>query len=62
MAWCVDRLGRSLQDLVHFLDDIRASRVELFALSKGLTPQARPAGRCFGMLSVFSEFERAIIQ
>jgi DNA invertase Pin-like site-specific DNA recombinase len=62
MAWSVDRLGRSLQDLVHFLDHLRATRVELFLHQQGLDTTS-PAGRAmFGMLSVFSEFERAIIQ
>ena len=62
MAWSVDRLGRSLQDLVHFLDHLRATRVELFLHQQGLDTTS-PSGRAmFGMLSVFSEFERAIIQ
>ena len=62
MAWSVDRLGRSLQDLVHFLDHLRSTRVELFLHQQGLDTTS-PAGRAmFGMLSVFSEFERAIIQ
>ena len=62
MAWSVDRLGRSLQDLVHFLDHLRSTRVELFLHQQGLDITS-PAGRAmFGMLSVFSEFERAIIQ
>jgi hypothetical protein len=60
MAWSVDRLGRSLQDLVHFLDHLRSTRVELFLHQQGLDTTS-PAGRAmFGMLSVFSEFERAI--
>jgi DNA invertase Pin-like site-specific DNA recombinase len=62
MAWSVDRLGRSLRDLVHFLDHLHATRVELFLHQQGLDTTT-PAGRAmFGMLSVFSEFERAIIR
>ena len=30
MAWSVDRLGRSLKDLVNFLDELRALNVDLF--------------------------------
>ena len=46
----------------HFLDHLRATRVELFLHQQGLDTTS-PAGRAmFGMLSVFSEFERAIIQ
>jgi DNA invertase Pin-like site-specific DNA recombinase len=62
MAWSVDRLGRSLQDLVAFLEHLRAARVELFLHQQGLDTTT-PAGRAmFGMLSVFAEFERAIIR
>jgi DNA invertase Pin-like site-specific DNA recombinase len=62
MAWSVDRLGRSLQDLVAFLEHLRATKVELFLHQQGLDTTT-PAGRAmFGMLSVFSEFERAIIR
>jgi DNA invertase Pin-like site-specific DNA recombinase len=57
MAWSVDRLGRSLQDLVAFLEHLRSTKVELFLHQQGLDT-ATPAGRAmFGMLSVFSEFE-----
>jgi DNA invertase Pin-like site-specific DNA recombinase len=62
MAWSVDRLGRSLQDLVVFLDHLRACRIELFLNQQGLDTTT-PSGRAmFGMLLVFSEFERAIIR
>jgi DNA invertase Pin-like site-specific DNA recombinase len=62
MAWSVDRLGRSLQDLVTFLEHLRATRVELFLHQQGLDTTT-PAGRAmFGMLSVFAEFEKAIIR
>ncbi len=60
-AWSVDRLGRSLSHLVAFLDELRAKDVDLYLHKQGLDTST-PAGRAmFGMLSVFSEFERAII-
>jgi DNA invertase Pin-like site-specific DNA recombinase len=60
-AWSVDRLGRSLQDLVAFLAELQASRCELYLHQQGLDTST-PAGRAlFGMLSVFSDFERAMI-
>ena len=62
MAWSVDRLGRSLQHLVGFLEEIQASGVDLYLHQQGLDTTT-PSGRAmFGMLSVFSEFERAMIQ
>jgi DNA invertase Pin-like site-specific DNA recombinase len=61
MAWSVDRLGRSLQDLVAFLSEIHASGVELYLHRQGLDTTT-PAGKAmFQMLGVFAEFERAII-
>ena len=61
-AWSVDRLGRSLQHLVTFLGELHAKNVDLFLLQQGLDTST-PAGRAmFGMLSVFGEFERSMIQ
>jgi DNA invertase Pin-like site-specific DNA recombinase len=61
-AWSVDRLGRSLQDLVGFLSELRAKDVDLFLHRQGLDTST-PAGRAmYQMLGVFSEFERAMIQ
>lgn len=62
MAWSVDRLGRSLQDLVAFLAELKAVKVDLFLLQQGVDTTT-PAGKAmFQMLGVFAEFERAMIQ
>ena len=61
-AWSVDRLGRSLQDLVAFLEELKAKGVDLYLHQQGLDTST-PAGKAmFGMLGVFAEFERAMIQ
>ena len=61
-AWSVDRLGRSLQDLVGFLGDLHASGVDLYLHQQGLDTTT-PAGKAlYQMLGVFAEFERAIIR
>jgi DNA invertase Pin-like site-specific DNA recombinase len=61
MAWSVDRLGRSLQDLVGFLDELRGLKVDLFLHKQGMDTTT-PGGRMlFQMCGVFAEFERAII-
>jgi DNA invertase Pin-like site-specific DNA recombinase len=44
MAWSVDRLGRSLQDLVAFLSELHALRIELFLIP---ARRRRPARPCF---------------
>ena len=62
MSWSVDRLGRSLQGLVGFLGELRDLKVDLYLDRQGLDTST-PAGRAlFGMLGVFAEFERSIIQ
>jgi DNA invertase Pin-like site-specific DNA recombinase len=62
MAWSVDRLGRSLQDLVAFLSEIHALRIDLYLHQQGLDTTT-PAGKAmFQMMGVFAEFERAMIQ
>ena len=62
MAWSVDRLGRSLQDLVGFLSEIHALRIDLYLHQQGLNTTT-PAGKAmFQMMGVFAEFERAMIQ
>jgi DNA invertase Pin-like site-specific DNA recombinase len=61
-AWSVDRLGRSLQDLVTFLGELHGKHVDLYLHQQGLDTST-PAGRAmFQMLGVFAEFERAMIR
>lgn len=62
MAWSVDRLGRSLQDLVGFLSELHALGVDLFLHQQGLDTTT-PAGKAmFQMMGVFAEFERSMIR
>jgi DNA invertase Pin-like site-specific DNA recombinase len=62
MAWSVDRLGRSLQDLVGFLSEIHAAGVDLFLHQQGIDTTTPGGKAMFQMLGVFAEFERSIIQ
>jgi DNA invertase Pin-like site-specific DNA recombinase len=60
-AWSVDRLGRSLQQLLGFLGELRAKGVDLYLHQQGIDTST-PAGKAlFQMLGVFAEFERAMI-
>jgi DNA invertase Pin-like site-specific DNA recombinase len=62
MAWSVDRLGRSLQDLVGFLSEIHAAGVDLFLHQQGIDTTTPGGKAMFQMLGVFAEFEPAIVQ
>jgi DNA invertase Pin-like site-specific DNA recombinase len=58
-AWSVDRLGRSLQDLLAVLGELHAKGVDLYLHRQGVDTTT-PAGRAlFQMLGLFAEFERA---
>jgi DNA invertase Pin-like site-specific DNA recombinase len=62
MAWSVDRLGRSLQDLVGFLSELHELRIDLFLRQQGIDTTT-PAGKAmFQMMGVFAEFERSMIR
>lgn len=62
MSWSVDRLGRSLQDLVSFLSELHAVGVDLYLHQQGIDTTT-PAGKAmFQMMGVFAEFERSMIQ
>jgi DNA invertase Pin-like site-specific DNA recombinase len=62
MAWSVDRLGRSLQDLVGFLSELHQIGIDLFLHKQGIDTTT-PAGKAmFQMMGVFAEFERSMIQ
>jgi DNA invertase Pin-like site-specific DNA recombinase len=61
-AWSVDRLGRSLQDLVGFLNELHALHCHLYLHQQALDTST-PSGRAmFQMCGVFAEFERAMIR
>lgn len=61
-AWSVDRLGRSLQDLLGLLSELEAAGCDLF-LHQQAVDTSTPAGRAlFQMLGVFAEFERSMIR
>ena len=50
-AWSVDRLGRSLQHLVSFLDELHGKRVDLYLHQQGVdttTAGGKALFRCAG--------------
>lgn len=57
----IDRLGRSLSDLVGTLEDVERSGVRFRSLREGIDTTT-PLGRMFFQISsVFAEYERALI-
>jgi DNA invertase Pin-like site-specific DNA recombinase len=61
-AWSVDRLGRSLTDLLSILQGLHDKGVDLFLHQQGLDTSTTAGRAMFQMLGVFAEFERGIIR
>ncbi len=62
MTWSVDRLGRSLPDLIGSMQELHGAKVDLFIMQSGVDTTT-PAGKAmFQMMGVFAEFERSMIQ
>jgi DNA invertase Pin-like site-specific DNA recombinase len=61
-CWSVDRLGRSLQDLVGFLREVHSLGIDLYLHQQGLDTTTPAGTMMFQMLGVFAEFERALIR
>jgi DNA invertase Pin-like site-specific DNA recombinase len=62
MAWSVDRLGRSLQHLVGFLDEIHAKGVDLYLHQQNINTSTSSGKVMFQMAGIFAEFGRSMIQ
>lgn len=61
MAWSVDRIGRSLQDLVALMKELQRSSVELYCHQQNINT-ATPAGRMtFSIFGALGEYERSLI-
>ena len=62
MSVAVDRLGRSLTDLLHFIEEMHALNVDLY-LHRERIDTTTPMGRLmFQITGAFAEFERSIIK
>jgi len=61
-AWSVDRLGRSLQDLLSFLMELQSKRVDLYLHQQALDTSTPMGKAMFQLCGVFAELERSIIQ
>ena len=62
LVWSVDRLGRSLTDLLSILQGLHEKGVGLFLHQQGLDTTTSAGKAMFQMLGVFAEFERGIIR
>jgi DNA invertase Pin-like site-specific DNA recombinase len=62
MAWTIDRIGRSLVDLLNTIESLKACGVDLY-LDQQAIDTTTPSGKLMlQMTGAFAEFERAMIQ
>jgi DNA invertase Pin-like site-specific DNA recombinase len=62
MAWAIDRIGRSLVDLLNTIETLKVCGVDLY-LDQQAIDTTKPSGKLMlQMTGAFAEFERAMIQ
>src|SRR5215510_710860 len=62
VVWKLDRLGRSLHDLIGLLDDLKTRGVAFKSLTESIDT-ATPTGRAmWQMVGILAELERSLIQ
>lgn len=62
MVWAIDRLGRSIQQLVGFMNDLQSINVDLYIHQQAIDTTT-PSGRMvFGIFSALGEYERELIR
>lgn len=57
----LDRLSRSLRDLIEIGDELRSKGVNLRVLEQGIDTSTMEGRMMFGMLGVLAEFQRELI-
>jgi DNA invertase Pin-like site-specific DNA recombinase len=61
IVWKLDRLGRSVRDLIHMLDDFKDRGVKFRSLTEAIDTET-PTGRAmWQMIGVLAELERSLI-
>jgi DNA invertase Pin-like site-specific DNA recombinase len=61
VVWKLDRLGRSLQDLIKILDDLTKRGIKFQSLQEHITTDTAAGRMFFQMIGTFAEFERNLI-
>lgn len=62
LVWKLDRLGRSLRDLITLLDDLKAQDIAFRSLTEAIDTET-PTGRAmWQMVGVLAELERSLIR
>ena len=62
LVWDISRLGRSLTDLVSFLNDVQSKNIDLYIHQQGLDTSTPTGKMMFQLVGCFVEYEKTIIR
>lgn len=62
VVWRVDRIGRSMIDVITTVQDLVARDVVVRSLSDGIDPSTREGRLMLNLMATFAEYERELIQ
>ena len=61
IVWKLDRLGRSLRDLIHMLDELKQRGVKFRSLTEAIDTDTATGRAMWQMIGVLAELERSLI-
>ena len=61
VVWRIDRLGRSLIDVLNTVNELRGRGIEVRSISDGIDPATSSGRMMLGMLATLAEYERELI-
>lgn len=62
VVWRLDRLGRSLKDLINIVADLESKGINLISLTERIETESAAGKLTFHLFAAMSEFERNIIR
>lgn len=62
VVWRIDRIGRSMIDVITTVKDLLDRGVEVRSLSDGIDPSTREGRLMLSLMATFAEYERELIQ
>ncbi len=62
MAWAIDRMGRSLRDLVETIEHLEATSIDLYLDQQNIDTTTLAGKLLFQITGTFAEFERSMIR